>query len=106
MCGKGGCAWRWACMVEGMCGRRGHVLAGRGRTCVAGRRGHVWQGAHVGEMGEMATAADGTHPTGMHSCSFFLQKMSCLLSSKNIERGSDTIRTIDLIAIYVVLSVQ
>ena len=39
MCGRG------ACMVEG------HVLW---EACVAG---------------EMATAADGTHPTGMHSCS-------------------------------------
>ena len=27
---------------------------------------HAWQGACV--AGEKATAADGTHPTGMHSC--------------------------------------
>ena len=32
--------------------------------CVAG--GMAWQGACV--AGEMATAADGTHPTGVHSC--------------------------------------
>ena len=29
--------------------------------------GHVWHGACM-TAGEMATAADGTHPTGMHSC--------------------------------------
>ena len=27
---------------------------------------HVWWGACM--TGETATAADGTHPTGMHSC--------------------------------------
>ena len=42
----------------GMCGRGvcvawGHALAGEGGACVTG---------------EMATAAGGTHPTGMHSC--------------------------------------
>ena len=45
--------------------------------------GHVWQGSMLGGLhgrgvcvaGETATAADGTHPTGMHSC-------SCFLSSK------------------------
>ena len=30
-------------------------------------RGHVWQGACM--AGEMAAAADVTHPNGMHSCS-------------------------------------
>ena len=58
-------------MAEGMHG---------GGTCVAGVGRHVWQGACMagGMAGEMATAADGTYPPGMHSCSFFLQKMSCL----------------------------
>ena len=28
--------------------------------------GHAWQGVCM--EGEMATAADGMHPTGMHSC--------------------------------------
>ena len=28
--------------------------------------GHVWRGPCV--AAETATAADGTHPTGMHSC--------------------------------------
>ena len=54
MCGKrgvcvaGGCAWQAACMSG---------------ACVAG--GCAWQGACVAR--ETATAADGTHPTGMHS---------------------------------------
>ena len=75
ICGKGhalqGRAWQ-----EGMHGR-GHVWQG---ACIAGEgmhgRGHVWQGACIaGGMcgkgvcmaGVMATAVDGTHPTGMHS---------------------------------------
>ena len=37
---------------------------------------HVWQGGMRGKWGEvragvMATEADGTHPTGMHSCFFY-----------------------------------
>ena len=62
----GGHAWQGACMVGGM----------HGGGCVAG--GHAWQEACMtggvcmtGEgacvAGEMATAAGGTHPTGMHS---------------------------------------
>ena len=39
-----------ACMVGGM----------HGRGCVAG--------GHACMVGEMATAADGTHPAGIHSC--------------------------------------
>ena len=50
MCG-GGYAWQRVCMVVGV-----HV------------RGCVWQGVRACVAGEMATAADGTHPTGMHSC--------------------------------------
>ena len=41
----------------------GHVWWG---ACVTGE-GHAWQGVCV--AGEMATAVDGTYPTGMHSCS-------------------------------------
>ena len=66
-------------------GMHGRGVHGRG-TCMAGGhawqgdkhgRGHAWQGGHVwwglcmvgvGVAGETATAADGTHPTGMHSC--------------------------------------
>ena len=40
---------------------RGHAWWG---ACIAG--GDAWQGACV--AGETATAADGMHPTGMHSC--------------------------------------
>ena len=47
----GGHVWQEACMAEG--------------ACVTG--GHVWQ-EEACVPGEMATAADGTHPTGMHSC--------------------------------------
>ena len=51
--GERGCVWqRGACMVKrGMQGKE-EVMHGRG-ACVAG---------------EMATAANGMHPTGMHSC--------------------------------------
>ena len=62
--------------MAGVCMARGH---GRG-ACVAGQAcmfggmhsgGHEWQGACMarGEAcmaGEMATAADSTHSTGMH----------------------------------------
>ena len=54
--GIGGHAW-----LEGMCGGGGHAWQG---ACVAG--GQAWQRAYVER--ETATAADGTHPTGMHSC--------------------------------------
>ena len=50
----------------GMRGKGGHVRQG---ACMAGGvhgRGHAWQGVYV--AGGTATAADGMHPTGMHSC--------------------------------------
>ena len=52
MRGRGGCAWQ-----------RGHAWLG----------GCVWQGGMCGGggtcvAGETATAANGTHPTEMHSC--------------------------------------
>ena len=64
MCGRGACVVG-ACMA--------------GRACVAGgmhehawQEGHVWWGLFAVEgacvAGETATAADGTHPTRMHSC--------------------------------------
>ena len=90
------CMAGFACIAGGMCGRgmhgRGHVWQGVcvagsawqggmcGRECMAG--GHAWQGGTcmVGSMrgrgegacvaGETATAADDTHPTGMHSSLF------------------------------------
>ena len=45
-------------MAGGMCGRGSMAGGVHGRgMCMAG---------------EMATAADGTHPTGMHSCSLIV----------------------------------
>ena len=46
-----GCAWQEGLHDKGVCMVRTCMV--RGCACVAG---------------EMATAADGTHPTGMHSC--------------------------------------
>ena len=47
---------------------RGHAWWGGmcGRVCVCVAGGMCGRGACL--AGEMATAADGTHPTGMHSC--------------------------------------
>ena len=68
-----------ACM-EGMCGRGACMVgahAWQGGGCVwqggmHGRGMHAWQGGMHGRgacmAGDMATAVDGTHPTGMHSC--------------------------------------
>ena len=54
-----------------------------GKAGMYGGGGHAWRGCGRGDMhhkggvcvvggacvaGETATAADGTHPTGMHSC--------------------------------------
>ena len=57
-----GCAWQGACMVGGCAWQGGHAWQGgmHGRGCV------WWGGSCV--AGETATEADGTHPTGMHSC--------------------------------------
>ena len=57
-CVAGGHAWSGVCMAGGMHG--GDVCLFQGGPCMVG-----W-GACV--AGEMATAADGTHPTAMHSC--------------------------------------
>ena len=79
-----GGAWQgpWqgeTCMAGSMCGRghawQGKGMHGRGRVSMGGG---AWQGVHGREAcmagehawqkaGEMATAADSTHPTGMHS---------------------------------------
>ena len=51
-----------------MGGKGGH--GGERGVCVV--KGHVYRGGMHGRgacvAGETATAADGTHPTGMHSC--------------------------------------
>ena len=56
-CMAGGHAW-W----EGACMAGGHAWQG---ACIVG--GHAQQRG-VLVAGETATAAEGTHPTGMHSC--------------------------------------
>ena len=56
---QGGCVWQGACMGGGV--RGGGGMCGNG-VCMA--RG-------------VATAADGTHPTGMHSCSQIVNGDSC-----------------------------
>ena len=56
-----GCAWQGG--MHGMGGMHGNG------ACMAGGvhvRGHAWQGVCL--AGETATAADSTHPTGMHPC--------------------------------------
>ena len=57
MCDRGECAWQGACMVAGVW--QGACVAGGGGSMSGGRRQ---------EAGETATAANGTHPTGMHFC--------------------------------------
>ena len=85
MRGEGGCMAKGeACMANGsMCGVAGSIAKGVCMAkvgCVAGGahgkggmcgRGCAWQESRM--AGKTATAADGTHPTGMHSC---LQKFS------------------------------
>ena len=44
---------------------------------VRGRRGCAWQGACV--AGETATAAYGTHPTGMHFCEIYFHSRKLVL---------------------------
>ena len=66
-----GHAWQGAYMVGGMHGR-GHAWQGECAwwgACMAGGMhggGRAWWGGVHGRR--YATAADGTHPTGMHSC--------------------------------------
>ena len=64
----GGCAWQRGHAWRGAC--MGVFMEG-----VYAAGGHAWQGGGGVHMqggfvaGEMATAADGWHPTGMHPCS-------------------------------------
>ena len=64
---------RGAYVVKGgMCGEEGGMYGKEG-ACMAkedvhGEGGHAWQRGGACMAGDMATAADGTHPTGMHSC--------------------------------------
>ena len=62
---QGRCAWQGEHALQGGCAWQG--------ACVGGL--HVWQRGCV--AGEMATAADGTHSTGIHSC-YVCFRLSCL----------------------------
>ena len=80
ICLAGGHVWQGICMVaRGVHGTGGHVwqgsVHGKGGmhgigpcvaagVCLSTRRGG-------GGAGETATTADGTHPTGMHSCLYY-----------------------------------
>ena len=46
-------------------------------------RGRVWWGAAC-VTGETATAADGTHPTGMHSCFTRIETVNGLLHNVRV----------------------
>ena len=74
-----GHVWQGGMSGKGACLAGGHVwqggMSGKG-ACLA--RGHVWQGGMSGKgacvvgatcmAGETASAVNGMHPTGMHSC--------------------------------------
>ena len=50
--------------------------------------GHAWQEGHVLGVcmaGETATAADGTHPTGMHFCFILYSSFYILISSVRLD---------------------
>ena len=56
-----------ACMLKGACMAGGVARGVRGEGDMCGRGDmHDREGACV--AGETVTAADGTHPTGIHSC--------------------------------------
>ena len=65
-----------------------------GGGCLRGGGGHVSQGDMHGReacvAGKMATAADETHPTGMHSC-FSLKNVFENILRKKIVMVNDTI---------------
>ena len=77
-----------ACVAGGGMHGRGTCVAWGGMCGmgVCGLEGHVWQrGACM--AGETATAVDGTHPTGMHSC---LLVYLLFLSSGSFSWGAGT----------------
>ena len=76
----GGHVWqRGACTVKGaMHGEGGVNGKGGGMHGEGGM--HVCRGAGV--AGETATAVDGTHPTGMHSCVTNFKSKNTKLTSR------------------------
>ena len=81
-------AWQESCIAGGVHGRghawqQAYVAGGMHGGGCAWQRGymggwHAWQGACM--AGEMATAADGTHPTGMPSCCLLFLLNACLVA--------------------------
>ena len=65
----GGHAWQGTCMARGMCGRGG--MHGKGHVCATHAPCHTRPPAPT-----CGQCADGTHPTGMHSC------LCCLFFNK------------------------
>ena len=62
-------AWQGTCMAGGTCITGRHAWQGGvhgRRTCAA--EGACMAGVGACMAGDTATAADGTHPTRMHSC--------------------------------------
>ena len=55
-----------ACIISSV--HKGGGMHGGGACVVVGKAwgGHAWQGVCM--AGETVTTAEGTHPTGMHSC--------------------------------------
>ena len=80
MSALGGCLlWGGGCLLRGVCSG-GCLFLGAGGV-----------GSALTQPGETATAADGTHPTGMHSCLnnrfFCTQKYVIKLFSRNFYVG-------------------
>ena len=70
-----GCAWQGVCVARGACMVwEGMCMTGGGTAWQGGMHGRWGEGSCM--AGEMATAVDGTHPTGRHSC--FNVKSHCL----------------------------
>ena len=83
--GRGHAWWGGGCMTGGMCGWGACVTWGG--MCGGG---HVWLRGEACVAGEIATAAGGTHPTGMHSCLITASKLtvSGIVKSRKLTRCS------------------
>ena len=92
-------------MAKGVCVAKGG-MCGKGGACVAkggvrGEGGHVWQMGHAWQRGcvwhtppsrtprdTVGQCAAGTHPTGIHTCSFCGFSKTIHESSRNINEQS------------------
>ena len=84
--GPGGCAWSQGrvCSWGGAWSWGGLLLGGAWSRGVPGLRGAWSQGVPGGDPPGAATAADGTHPTGMHSCFFYKIQLEISVQSTTI----------------------